>query len=328
MEKRDFFISYTKADKAEAEWIADTLTNNGFSVYIQARDIMPGDVFVKRMEDFLENSRSFIAVWSKNYSKSEFAMWEFHAAFVAQRQRRIKLFLPVCVDDSSLPLLYAALVHVNLMGLDNAEKGNRLINAVNQDGKQQAFNVKKKDEPMRDSEISANSDTSERRKNQKMEFVLTELQLLLLNYQKCILYIDIILFSILAFILVFPNTRSKLYIVAGESRYVQNDYVNAREYFEKAAALGNSEGINNLGTLYFYGYGVDQDYTKALVYYEEAAALGNSTSMNNIGILYEFGLGVDQDFAKSAKYYQQSIDMDENKIAEENLARLQSKISS
>ena len=83
MEKRDFFISYTKADKAEAEWIAQTLIRYGYTVYIQTRDIAPGNNFMEKMERFLENAESFIAVWSRNYPRSDFAMMEFRAALRA-----------------------------------------------------------------------------------------------------------------------------------------------------------------------------------------------------------------------------------------------------
>jgi len=46
MDKRDFFISYNKADKAWAKWIAGVLEENDYSTYLQAWDMRPGDDFI------------------------------------------------------------------------------------------------------------------------------------------------------------------------------------------------------------------------------------------------------------------------------------------
>ena len=56
---------------------------------------------------------------------------------------------------------------------------------------------------------------------------------------------------------------------------IAQDYVRAREWYEKAAANGNAIAMNNLGTLYAYGHGVAQDYAKAREWYEKAAANGD-----------------------------------------------------
>ncbi len=46
-QQRDFFISYTGADQAWAEWIADTLEQDGHTTLLQARDFRPGSGFVE-----------------------------------------------------------------------------------------------------------------------------------------------------------------------------------------------------------------------------------------------------------------------------------------
>ena len=45
----DFFVSYTSADRAWAEWIAYVLEEEGFSIIIQAWDFRPGSDFVLEM---------------------------------------------------------------------------------------------------------------------------------------------------------------------------------------------------------------------------------------------------------------------------------------
>ena len=129
MERRDFFISYTKTDKAWAVWIADVLKRNGYSVYYQKQDIPPGHDFLKKIEEFLENSRNFIAVWSKGYSKSRYCMNELRAAYHEWNARRINCLLPVRVDDFPMKALYAALVHVELSDMGAASEA-KLSKAV------------------------------------------------------------------------------------------------------------------------------------------------------------------------------------------------------
>jgi TIR domain len=45
MERLDFFISYTTADRNWAEWIAWQLENVGYKCHIQAWDFIPGSNF-------------------------------------------------------------------------------------------------------------------------------------------------------------------------------------------------------------------------------------------------------------------------------------------
>jgi phage replication-related protein YjqB (UPF0714/DUF867 family) len=57
MASKDFFISYTGADRAWAEWIADTLERAGYSTVLQEWDFRPGENFIHRMNQVLGESR-------------------------------------------------------------------------------------------------------------------------------------------------------------------------------------------------------------------------------------------------------------------------------
>jgi hypothetical protein len=59
---KDFFISYTKTDKAWAEWIACELQEAGYTCTIQARDFVPGQSFIQRMRQALVESRHLVAI--------------------------------------------------------------------------------------------------------------------------------------------------------------------------------------------------------------------------------------------------------------------------
>ncbi len=55
----------------------------------------------------------------------------------------------------------------------------------------------------------------------------------------------------------------------------EEDYETAFEYFSRSADLGNSSGMNALGTMYYTGLYVDQSFEKALEYYDAAAEQDN-----------------------------------------------------
>ena len=51
MAATNFFVSYTGADEAWAEWIAFALERAGFTTVIQAWDFRPGSNFVIEMQN-------------------------------------------------------------------------------------------------------------------------------------------------------------------------------------------------------------------------------------------------------------------------------------
>ena len=66
--------------------------------------------------------------------------------------------------------------------------------------------------------------------------------------------------------------------------------------------------MNNLGLLYDNGQGVAQDYVKAREWYEKAADKGDAGAMSNLGALYDNGRGVAQDYAKAREWYEKAAD--------------------
>ena len=246
MEQRDFFISYTNADEAWAVWIANVLKSNGYTVYIQALDIKPGDNFLDKMNEFLKNSKNFIAVWSERYPKSRFCMAELQSAFYAWNQETMNCLLPVRIDSYPLEPLYAGLVYVDLPDRGAASE-TKLVNAV-------SHTVPRSIMSLEDAET------------------------------------------------LYEQGEGYFHGIRG----VKKDYAKAREYFEQAAAKGNTKALINMGYLYSYGLGVALDYIKAREYFEQAAAKGSVMAANNLGWLYEHGYGVVRDYAKAREYYEQA----------------------
>jgi TPR repeat protein len=88
---------------------------------------------------------------------------------------------------------------------------------------------------------------------------------------------------------------------------VAQDYQQARQWFEKAAAAGNIYGMSGLGELYRDGEGVAQDYQQARQWYEKAAAAGETVAMQNLGVLYREGQGVSQDYQQARQWYEKAV---------------------
>jgi len=64
------------------------------------------------------------------------------------------------------------------------------------------------------------------------------------------------------------------------------DYKQAAEWFKKAADRGFSRALNNLGTCYEFGQGVDRDRDAAFQLYKESAEKGNVDAMLNLAQMY------------------------------------------
>ncbi|MCL2284361.1 MAG: FxSxx-COOH system tetratricopeptide repeat protein [Fibromonadales bacterium] len=129
-DKRDFFISYNKADKQWAKWIAAVLKQNGYSSYIQAWDFRPGDNFVLDMHNALTQSERFIAVLSKDYLTSLYCQAEWASAFSKDPSGEKRLFIPVKISDAEPEGLLAGIIYINLFDAEENVAEKRLLNGV------------------------------------------------------------------------------------------------------------------------------------------------------------------------------------------------------
>jgi hypothetical protein len=68
----DFFISYTKDDRAWAEWVSWQLEDAGHSVMLDVWDFRPADAFVARMHREVDRAARIMPILSDNYFVSQF----------------------------------------------------------------------------------------------------------------------------------------------------------------------------------------------------------------------------------------------------------------
>jgi hypothetical protein len=123
----DFFISYTSADRAWAEWIAWQLELAGSTTALQAWDFRPGNDFIHQMQQTTQQANRTIAVVSAAYFDSAFGEAEWRAAFAEDPTGERAMLVPVRVEDCDPPGLLATRVYVDLVGLDEAAARERLL---------------------------------------------------------------------------------------------------------------------------------------------------------------------------------------------------------
>lgn len=113
----DFFISYNKADRAWAEWIAWQVEQAGYKTIVQAWDFRPGSNFVLEMQRAASEAERTIAVLSPDYLTALFTQPEWTAAFAKDPTGIKGTLLPVRVRKCDLEGLLPQIVHIDLAGL-------------------------------------------------------------------------------------------------------------------------------------------------------------------------------------------------------------------
>ncbi len=126
----DFFVSYTQADRAWAEWIAWILEEDGYRVLVQAWDFVPGTNWVQDMQAGTRDAARTIAVLSADYLRSVYGGAEWQAAWASDPEGTDRKLLTIRVADCDRPGLLATVVGVDLFGLAEAAATARLRDMV------------------------------------------------------------------------------------------------------------------------------------------------------------------------------------------------------
>jgi len=132
---KDFFVSYNRADKQWAEWIAWTLEAAGYSVMIQAWDFRPGGNFVLDMQRAAAESQKTIAVLSESYLKSSYTQPEWAAAFAQDPQSLERKLIPIRVKECKPEGMLRPIVYVDLVGVSETDAKQTLLNGLRPSGR-------------------------------------------------------------------------------------------------------------------------------------------------------------------------------------------------
>jgi hypothetical protein len=126
----DFFISYNKADRSWAEWIAWHLEEAGYRAVIQDWDFRPGSNFVLAMDKAAKEARSTIAVLSPDYLEAAYTHPEWAGAFSQDPKGEKGGLLPVRVRECEPKGLLALVLYIDLVGLEEGDAKDKLLAQV------------------------------------------------------------------------------------------------------------------------------------------------------------------------------------------------------
>ncbi|KAF5418653.1 MAG: Tetratricopeptide (TPR) repeat [Candidatus Methanocomedens sp.] len=127
---KDFFISYNSADISWAEWTAWTLEEAGYTTILQAWDFRPGSNFVLEMQRAASEAERTIAILSPAYLDALYTQPEWAAAFVQDPTGEKGTLLPVCIQKCDLKGLLPAIIHINLVDLDETAANKALLQGI------------------------------------------------------------------------------------------------------------------------------------------------------------------------------------------------------
>jgi TPR repeat protein len=110
------------------------------------------------------------------------------------------------------------------------------------------------------------------------------------------------------------ETQSNVLIGTGDVAFSKQDYGTAMQSYVAASGdkdpVVRAGALNRIGVLYERALGVPQDYGRAREYFLKAADLGNGHAQANVGDLYFFGLNVPRNIAEALKWYRKGADQD------------------
>jgi tetratricopeptide (TPR) repeat protein len=128
-ETPDFFISFNRADRQAATWIAWTLEKIGaHEVYFQDWDFLGN--FVDHMNEGVKKCPRCVAVLSDNYFGSGFTLAEWSAYFARDPANRASTIIPVRVGPLAEENLLSPLIYADLTDCDEATAEQRLLDHV------------------------------------------------------------------------------------------------------------------------------------------------------------------------------------------------------
>ncbi|GAC1349359.1 MAG: FxSxx-COOH system tetratricopeptide repeat protein [Ktedonobacteraceae bacterium] len=128
--QKDFFISYTHADKTWAEWIAFHLEEAGFTTVIQAWDFRPGHNFVLEVDTASKTAQRIIAVLSPDYFASDYTAQEWAVTFRRDPRGVAGVLLPIRVQPCNVEGLLGSIVYIDLVNLDEQEARKALLEGI------------------------------------------------------------------------------------------------------------------------------------------------------------------------------------------------------
>jgi hypothetical protein len=129
------FISYNRADRDWAEWIAGIIERAGYQPILDVWNFRPGENFVLRMQEAATESDLTLAVLSKYYLEALYTQPEWAAAFAKDPTGKERKLIPVRVAACSLTGMLSQIICIDLVGLREQDAERALLDGLKPSGK-------------------------------------------------------------------------------------------------------------------------------------------------------------------------------------------------
>ncbi|MEU6139327.1 toll/interleukin-1 receptor domain-containing protein [Streptomyces sp. NPDC047081] len=129
--RRDFFVSYTAADRSWATWISWRLEEAGYSVLVQEWDFVPGTNWQFYMDKGVTQCERTIAVLSPAYLNSVYGRLEWQVAQSDDPTGLARRLVPVMVERCTPQGLLGSVVYIDLTpAVADDEARRRLLGGI------------------------------------------------------------------------------------------------------------------------------------------------------------------------------------------------------
>jgi len=91
-------------------------------------------------------------------------------------------------------------------------------------------------------------------------------------------------------------------IILANYYYSKKEYYKTIDYFKKAGDYKDSRGFTNLGSMYYYGRGVEKNYEMAYKYFTKAYLLSDKFAALKLSDMYMNGYYVRNDYSYALEY--------------------------
>jgi len=122
----DIFISYARSDKEKARLFAETLQQEGLSIWWDP-EIPPGKSFDQVIEDAIDKANCVIVLWSESSVRSDWVKTE------AAEGKRRNILIPIMLNEVKIPLEFRRIQTANLMnwkGGRTSREYQKILNAI------------------------------------------------------------------------------------------------------------------------------------------------------------------------------------------------------
>ncbi len=127
---KNFFVSYTGSDLNYATWVAEILEDNKYTVTIQAWDFKPGDNFVSKINEALDECEKLVIILSNSYLNSKWCETEWTTKLAEQIELNECRIIPIRIQPIKVRGLLSPIVYIDIVNKNESDAKEAILKGV------------------------------------------------------------------------------------------------------------------------------------------------------------------------------------------------------